>query len=70
MKRKLTKRNKQFLSSRYGKYNEGRYSFQILYYYTFDKNGAGKKRTMFDWTFSTDFINKVFIEGFIDDWEG
>jgi len=70
MKRKLIKRNKQFLSSRYGKYNDGRYSFQILYYYVFDKNGVAKQRTMFDWTFSTAYTYRIFDEALIADWEG
>jgi hypothetical protein len=70
MKRKLIKRNKQFLSSRYDTYKGGRYSFQILYYYTFDKNDVAQERTIFDWTFSTAYLDKVFTDDFIADWEG
>ena len=69
MKRKLTKRNKQFLSSRYGKYNNGRYSFQKLYIHEWCGDGEITVKTVFDWTFSTNFINKVFIESFIADLE-
>jgi hypothetical protein len=68
MKRKLTKRNKQFLSSRYTGYSDGKYSFQMLYYYVFDKNGVAKQRTMFDWTFSTAYTYRTF-EALIADLE-
>ena len=69
MKRKLIKRNKQFLSSRYDTYKGGRYSFQILYYYTYDKNGVATQRTMFDWAFSTAYTYRIFDEAFVMDWE-
>jgi hypothetical protein len=67
MKRKLTKRNKQFLSSRYSKYHGGKYSFQINYVYE-DILRSSNYKIVFDWGYSTAYTYKIFDEALIADW--
>jgi hypothetical protein len=70
MKRKLIKRNKQFLSSRYGKGYQGNGSFQRLTshlcYFDNDDNLTFKRRRYsWVWFYKPEFIEEIIRE--IDD---
>lgn len=68
MKRKLIKRNKQFMSSRYGKYGGGILSFQMLYSYTLEFNSIGEieesnPKIYWDWCLNGRKIDMLFNIG-------
>lgn len=68
MKRKLTKRNKQFLSSRIMKYT-GDYSFQCLTRYRRNKDMSQTRvKKIWKWFYSTKYIENIFGEALIKDY--
>ena len=63
MRRKLIKRNKKFLSSRYKKYHGGNLSFQPMVGTSFYDNGDVTVRTTWKWFYSEQWILDAFYGG-------
>lgn len=69
MKRKLIKRNKKFLSSKFKGYLGGYGSFQPMVSFTFNKdNTISNKRTHWMWFYNESFFEGLFVEHYVNEY--